>query len=126
MNENEISKIIVECAIEVHRTIGGPGLVESVYEEAMAWELTQRGLDVQRQRPVPIKYKAQILGTPLRLDLMANAKVLIDGKATLEYNPIFEAQMLTYLRMTGLKLGLVINFGERYVANGIHRVVNGL
>ena len=126
MNENEISKIIVECAIEVHRTIGGPGLVESVYEEAMAWELTQRGLDVQRQRPVPIKYKGQILGTPLRLDLMANAKVLIDGKATLEYNPIFEAQMLTYLRMTGLKLGLVINFGERYVANGIHRVVNGL
>jgi len=126
MNENEISKIIVECAIEVHRTIGGPGLVESVYEEAMAWELTQRGLDVQRQRPVPIKYKGQILGTPLRLDLMVNAKVLIDGKATLEYNPIFEAQMLTYLRMTGLKLGLVINFGERYVANGIHRVVNGL
>jgi len=57
---------------------------------------------------------------------MVNAKVLIDGKATLEYNPIFEAQMLTYLRMTGLKLGLVINFGERYVANGIHRVVNGL
>ena len=126
MNENELSKIIVECAIEVHRTIGGPGLVESVYEEAMAWELTQRGLDVQRQRPVPIKYKGQILGTPLRLDLMVNAKVLIDGKATLEYNPIFEAQMLTYLRMTGLKLGLVINFGERYVANGIHRVVNGL
>ena len=126
MNENEISKIIVECAIEVHRTIGGPGLVESVYEEAMAWELTQRGLDVQRQRPVPIKYKGQILGTPLRLDVMVNGKVLIDGKATLEYNPIFEAQMLTYLRMTGLKLGLVINFGERYVANGIHRVVNGL
>jgi len=126
MNENEISKIIVECAIEVHRTIGGPGLVESVYEEAMAWELTQRGLDVQRQRPVPIKYKGQILGTPLRLDLMVNAKVLIDGKATLEYNPTFEAQMLTYLRMTGLKLGLVINFGERYVAKGIHRVVNGL
>jgi len=126
MNENEISKIIVECAIEVHRTIGGPGLVESVYEEAMAWELTQRGLDVQRQRPVPITYKGQILGTPLRLDVMVNGKVLIDGKATLEYNPIFEAQMLTYLRMTGLKLGLVINFGERYVANGIHRVVNGL
>jgi len=126
MSENEISKIIVECAIEVHRTLGGPGLVESVYEEALAWELTQRGLDVQRQRPVPIKYKGQVLGTPLRLDLMANGKVLIDGKATLEYHPIFEAQMLTYLRLTGLKLGLVINFGERYVANGIHRVVNGL
>lgn len=126
MSENEISKIIVECAIEVHRTLGGPGLVESVYEEALAWELIQRGLDIQRQRPVPIKYKGQVLGTPLRLDLMANGKVLIDGKATLEYHPIFEAQMLTYLRLTGLKLGLVINFGERYVANGIHRVVNGL
>lgn len=126
MSENEISKVIVDAAVEVHRTLGGPGLLESVYEEALAWELTERGLEVQRQRPVRIRYKGQVLGSPLRLDLMANGKVLIDGKATLEYHPIFEAQMLTYLRLTGLKLGLVINFGERYVVNGIHRVVNGL
>ena len=69
MTENEISKIIVDCAIEVHRTLGGPGLIESVYEEALVWELTQRGLEVQRQRPVPITYKDRGLGRPLRLDL---------------------------------------------------------
>ena len=126
MTENEISKIIVDCAIEVHRTLGGPGLIESVYEEALAWELTQRGLDVQRQRPVPITYKGRVLGAPLRLDLLADGLVLVDAKATSEYHSIFEAQMLTYLRLMNLKLGLVINFGERYVANGIHRVVNGL
>jgi GxxExxY protein len=126
MTENEISKIIVDCAIEVHRALGGPGLIESIYEEALAWELTEHGLEVKRQLPVPIKYKGRQLGVPLRLDLMANGKVLVDGKATLDYHPIFEAQMLTYLRLTGLKLGLVINFGERYVGNGIHRVVNGL
>ena len=126
MSENEISKIIVHCAIEVHRTLGGPGLIESVYEEALAWELAQRGLDVQRQRPVPITYKGRVLGAPLRLDMLVNHLVLVDAKATSEYHLIFEAQMLTYLRLMTLKLGLVINFGERYVANGIHRVVNGL
>ncbi|MGH8525209.1 MAG: GxxExxY protein [Gammaproteobacteria bacterium] len=126
MSENEISKIIVDCAIEVHRTLGGPGLLESVYEEALAWELAQRSLDVQRQLPVPINYKGRILGTPMRLDLMVNRLVLVDPKATTDYHPVFEAQMLTYLRLCNLKLGLVINFGERYVANGIHRVVNGL
>jgi len=126
VTENEISKIIVDCAIEVHRTLGGPGLIESVYEEALAWELAQRGLEMQRQRPVPITYKGRVLGTPLRLDLLVNRLVLVDAKATSEYHPIFEAQMLTYLRLMNLKLGLVINFGERYVANGIHRVVNGL
>ena len=126
MTENEISKIIVDRAIEVHLTLGGPGLIESVYEEALAWELAQRGLEVQRQKPVPITYKGRVLGTPLRLDLLVNRLVLVDAKATSEYHPIFKAQMLTYLRLMNLKLGLVINFGERYVANGIHRVVNGL
>jgi GxxExxY protein len=117
MTENEISKIIVDCAIEVHRTLGGPGLIESVYEEALAWELTQRSLEVQGQRPVPITYKGRVLGAPLRLDLVLNRLVLVDAKATSEYHPIFEAQMLTYLRLMKLKLGLVINFGERYVAS---------
>jgi len=126
MTENEISKVIVECAIEVHRTIGGPGLIETVYEEAMVFELQARGLKVERQLRVPIVYKGHTLGTPLRLDLKVEGLVLIDNKATTEYNTLFEAQMLTYLRLTGLKLGLVINFGERYVKDGIHRVVNGL
>ena len=126
MTENEISKVIVECAIEVHRTIGGPGLIESVYEEALVFELEQRGLKVGRQLQVPIVYKGKTLGNPLRLDLKVEGLVLVDNKATTEYHTIFEAQMLTYLRLTGLKLGLVINFGERYVKDGIHRVVNGL
>jgi GxxExxY protein len=126
MNENEISRVIVESAIEVHRELGGPGLLESVYEEAMVEELQRRGLKVERQLLVPIQYKGKLLGTPLRLDLRVNGLVIVDNKAVTEWNTIFEAQMLTYLRLTKLKLGLVINFGERYVKNGLHRVVNGL
>jgi GxxExxY protein len=126
MTENEISRVIVDSAIEVHRELGGPGLLESVYEEALVEELTVRGLKVERQLAVPIVYKGKQLGTPLRLDLKVNGLALIDNKAVTDWNAIFESQMLTYLRLTKLKLGLVINFGEQYVKNGIHRVVNGL
>jgi GxxExxY protein len=126
MTENEISKIIVDAAIEVHRELGGPGLLEDVYEEALAEELRLRGLKVERQLPVRIVYKGRVLRRPLRLDLKVEGLVLVDAKAVNEWNPVFEAQMLTYLRLTGLKLGLVINFGEQYVKNGIYRVVNGL
>jgi len=126
MTENEISKVIVDAAMEVHRELGGPGLIESVYEEALMEELLRRGMKVVRQLQVPIVYKGKALGTPLRLDLKVNELVLVDNKAVAEGNPIFEAQMLTYLRLTKLKLGLVINFGEQYLKNGIHRVVNGL
>jgi len=126
MDENQISRVIVQAAIEVHRTLGGPGLLESVYEEALAWELSQRALTVVRQKPVPITYKGQTLTTPLRLDLLVGDKVIVECKATTKYSPIFESQTLTYLRLTGCKLGLVINFGERLVKDGIHRVVNGL
>jgi GxxExxY protein len=92
----------------------------------MVEELQLRGLKVERQLYVPILYKGKQLASPLRLDLKVNGLVLVDNKAVTEWNPIFEAQMLTYLRLTKLKLGLVINFGERYVKEGIHRVVNGL
>ena len=126
MTENEISKHIVECAIEVHRTLGGPGLVEDVYEEALVWELTQRRLHVERQVVTPIAYKGRSLGTPLRLDMLVEGLVIVENKATNAYNSIFEAQALTYLRLRNLKLALVINFGEKYVKDGIHRVVNGL
>ncbi|MDF3056782.1 MAG: hypothetical protein K0R17_997 [Rariglobus sp.] len=126
LDENALSRIIVEAAIEVHRELGGPGLLESVYEEALVCELTLRGLSVERQQLVPIIYKTHVLATPLRLDLRVNKLVIVDPKAVTEWNPIFEAQMLTYLRLTGLKLGLVINFGERLVKDGIHRVVNRL
>jgi len=101
-------------------------LLEAVYEEAMVEELVGRGLQVERQLQVPIFYKGKRLGNPLRLDLKINGLVLVDNKAVSQWNTVFEAQMLAYLRLTGLKLGLVINFGEQFVKNGIHRVVNGL
>lgn len=123
---NEISREIVLCAIEVHRTLGGPGLLESVYEEALAWELSNVGLHVVRQVEVPIAYKFNTLATPLFIDLLIDGKVIIKCKATSDYNTVFEAQTITYLRLTDLKLGMVINFGERMVKDGIHRVVNNL
>lgn len=126
MTENEISKQVVDAAIEVHRTLGGPGLIESVYEEAMAWELTDRGLLVQRQDPLPIMYKGHQLATPLKIDLIVNKLVIVECKAVSKYHEVFEAQALTYLRLTNLKLALVINFGDRLVKDGLHRVVNGL
>ncbi len=126
MRENEVSRVVYESAIEVHRALGGPGLLEGVYEEALAWELAKQGLKVERQVQVPIQYKGHTLGTPLRLDLLVEGCVVVECKATAEYNPIFESQVLTYLRISGLKLGWVINFGEKIVKEGIHRVVNGL
>jgi GxxExxY protein len=126
VTENGIAKIIVDAAIEVHRELGGPGLLEDVYEEALAEELRLRGIHVERQLPVKLTYEGRILTRPLRLDMKVEGLVLVDNKAVTEWNPIFEAQMLTYLRLTKLKLGLVINFGERFLKNGIHRVVNGL
>ena len=126
LDENAISRIVVDSAIEVHRTLGGPGLLESVYQQALAWDLEQRGLVVEREKSVPIVYKGQVLATPLRVDLIINDLVIVECKATLENNPIFAAQTLTYLRLTNLKLGMLINFGKQFVKNGIQRVVNGL
>ena len=126
MTENELSKIILNLSIEVHKTIGGPGLLEAVYEEALVWELVEAGLEVRRQQTVPIIYKGHQLSTPLRLDLIVNDLVIVECKSVATYNSIFEVQTLTYLRLTNRKLGLVINFGERRVVDGFHRVVNGL
>ena len=126
MDENEISRVIVDAAVEVHRLLGGPGLLESVYEEALVEELRLRGLTVERQVSVPIFYKKRKLASPLRLDLRVNGLVLVDNKATTDFNPIFKSQLLTYLRLTGLRLGLVVNFGAQLVKDGIHRVVNQL
>ena len=126
MDENELSKVIVDSALEVHRTLGGPGLLESIYEEALAWELVSRGLNIERQKEVLISYKGIFLASPLRLDLLVERLVIVEVKAVVGYNRIFEAQALTYLRLMNLKLALVINFGEARVGNGTHRVVNGL
>jgi GxxExxY protein len=126
LNEDQISRHIVECAIEVHRNLSGPGLLESIYKQAFVRELRKRGLPVKHQVELPVLYKGQTLGSPLRIDLIAGDKVIVECKAVMIYNSIFEAQILTYLRLTSLKLGMIINFGERIVKDGIHRVVNGL
>ena len=124
--EDVLSHSIIGGAIEVHRVLGGPGLLEAVYEEALAWELTQKGHLVQRQVSLPVQYKDVMLGTPLRIDMMVDGLVIVECKSVVASLPVFQAQLLTYLRLTGLKLGLLINFGESSIRNGIHRVVNGL
>lgn len=106
--------------------LGGPGLLESMYEEALAWELEQGGLQVKRQAPVPIVYKGFTLATPLRLDLLIDDLVILECKAAEQYSPIFEAQVLTYLRLSKLRLGLIVNFGRQYVKDGFHRIANGI
>ena len=123
---NEITGRIIGVAIEVHKTLGGPGLLKAFYEEALAWELELRGLLVERQVHVPIRYKNKNLATPLRLDMLVEKQVVVEVKATTQYNSIFEVQTLTYLRLMDLRVGLVINFGERVVRGGIHRVANGI
>jgi GxxExxY protein len=124
--ENRISEVIVDASIEVHRTLGGPGLLEGVYEEALSFELSERGLKAQRQLPIPINHKGHRIGPNLRLDLLVEGIVIVECKAVSEYNLIFDAQALTYLRLLNLRLALVINFGARTVVEGLHRVVNGL
>jgi len=124
--ENRVSKVVVDAAIEVHRELGGPGLLERVYEEALALELVDRGLSVKRQLPVPVIYKGRRLASDLRLDMLAEDLVVVECKAVSAYNPIFDAQALTYLRLLDLRLALVVNFGAARIIDGLHRVVNGL
>lgn len=126
MTENEISNVVIGAAIEVHRELGGPGLLENVYEEALCHELVLQKLNVARQKMFPIYYKGIPFKKHLVLDLLIDNKVVVEVKATEKHNPVFEAQLLTYLRIANIKLGLIINFGERSVANGVRRVVNCL
>jgi GxxExxY protein len=125
MTENDLTGAIIAAAIEVHRELGGPGLLEDVYEEALCHELQLRGLEVQRQIGVAIEYKGKVLKKRLFLDLLVNGQIIVEVKSLETYHDIFQAQLLTYLRLTKRRLGLVINFGEKYVKDGVHRVVNG-
>lgn len=124
--ENVLAALIVDAAIEVHRTLGGPGLLESLYEEALYQELKLRNVSVQTQVQIPVTYKGHILRNPMRLDLLVGGKVIIEVKATEQEQSVHKAQVLTYLRLTKLKLGLLLNFGQKFLCNGIERVVNDL
>lgn len=123
--EDELSFKIIGACIEVHKTLGGPGLLESVYEAALCHELTLRGLRFERQKPVQVIYKGVAIKDPLYVDIIVEGKVLIEIKAVEKLNSIFETQVLTYLRLTGIKLGLLVNFGAPCVRNGITRIING-
>lgn len=126
MNENELSYAIIGAAIEVHKELGGPGLFEGIYEEALCAELELRGIRVQRQLEVPVFYKGRRLEKNYRLDVLVEDLVIVEEKATEQHNDIFEVQCLTHLRLADKRLGLVINFGQKFLKDGIHRVVNGL
>ena len=126
MTENEISNVVIGAAIEVHKELGGPGLLEHIYEEALCSELILKKLTLDRQKVVPVQYKGTLLGKNLILDILVNEKVVVEIKATERHNPIYEAQLLTYLRVANKKLGLILNFGEQNVARGVKRVVNKL
>jgi GxxExxY protein len=122
---NSLSYKIIGAAIEVHRTLGGPGLLESIYESALCHELSLQQLHIQTQVPVDVSYKGVKIRDPLFLDILVEDKIIVEVKATEKDNPIYQVQLLTYLRLTGLRLGLVINFGSRHLKEGINRVING-
>ena len=125
MNENEVSEKIIGAAIEVHRILG-PGLLESLYEEALCHELHLRGVQFTRQQSVPIPYKGIALGTDLRLDLLVEDKVIIDLKAKESIVAIDRSKLLTYLRLSDKRLGLIINFHVQQLRFGIERIANNL
>ena len=125
MTENEISKVIVDSALTVHRELG-PGLLETVYEVTLAHELKQRGLNVQRQVPVPLKYRGVVFDEAFRADIVVDEKVIIELKSVERVIEAHKKQVQTYLRLKGCKLVFLLNFGEALMKRGITRVVNGL
>jgi GxxExxY protein len=125
MTENEIATQIVDAAFAVHTTLG-PGLLESVYETVLAYELTQRGTRVARQVPIPIRYGEIELGDAFRADLVVEDLVIVELKSIESVNDLHKKQLLTYLKLSGKRLGPLINFGSERIKSGITRIVNHL
>ena len=125
MDINQLSNKIIGAAIEVHKTLG-PGLLESAYEECLSHELGLRGLSYERQKPLPVKYKGQQLDCGYRLDIVADHAIILELKSCEKIEPIHKAQLLTYLRLSGLQLGLLLNFNMPVMRDGIVRMVNNL
>ena len=124
MSENEISSKIIGAAIEVHKQLG-PGLLESTYETCLAYELKQMGLDVKQQQALPVVYKEVKLDAGYRIDLLVENKVIVEIKSVDALADIHTAQLLTYLKLKDLKLGLLINFNSVRVIDGLKRILNG-
>ena len=125
MHENEIGTIVVESAIEVHRHLG-PGLLESVYEIVLAHELRERGLQVERQVPIPINYKDIEFDEGFRADILVDDLVLLELKSVQAISAAHRKQIQTYIKLAGIRLGYLLNFGEALMKDGIVRAVNGL
>ena len=122
---NDITQAIIGAAMDVHRELG-PGLLESAYEACLAYELIQRGFKVERQKELPVKYRNVTLDCGYRMDLLVEDKVVVEVKAIEPLHPVHKAQLLSYLRLWGHKVGLLINFNVTVLKTGIRRVVNGL
>jgi GxxExxY protein len=124
MELNELTQAIIGAAIEVHRRLG-PGLLESAYRACLAYELRKRGFDVQEERPVPLVYDEVKLDCGFRADLIVNGQVVVELKAKSVIHPVDKAQTLSHLRLLGFRIGLLTNFHEVKLVDGVHRIVNG-
>ena len=125
MTENEIAKIVVDAAFHVHTKLG-PGLLESVYEVVLASQLRKRGLQVERQVPVPIQFEELTFDEGFRADIIVEGKVILELKSVEQTAPVHRKQVLTYLRLADKRLGLLLNFGAALLKDGVTRLVNGL
>ncbi|MCD6199373.1 MAG: GxxExxY protein [Deltaproteobacteria bacterium] len=121
---NQVTQKVIGAAIEVHKHLG-PGLLESAYEECMCHELTLRGIAFDRQMPLPVRYKGVKLDCGYRLDVVVQNMLILELKACEKIEPIHRAQLLTYLKLSGIRLGLLLNFGVPVMKDGIVRIVNG-
>ena len=125
MNENELARIIVDKCLKIHKTLG-PGLLESVYEEVLYYELSKSSLKCQRQIGIPVIYEEIKMDLGFRADLIVERKVIIELKSVENIQPVHKKQVLTYLKLTGMKLGLLVNFNAALIKDGITRIVNKL
>jgi GxxExxY protein len=124
MTENELSKIVFDCALKIHRVLGS-GLLESAYEECLFFELKRQGLLVEKQKPLPLIYEEVKLEVGYRVDIIVENKLIVEVKSVEALNDVHLAQVLTYLKLSNCKLGLLINFNVTLIKNGIKRVING-
>ena len=125
MTENELSKVVFDAALKVHKSLG-PGLLESAYEECLTHELRKTGLQIEKQKPLPLIYEEVYLEVGYRVDILLENKVIIEVKSVDALNDVHLAQVLTYLKLSECKLGMLINFNVNVIKNGIKRVVNNL
>jgi GxxExxY protein len=124
MDLNQLSSRVIGAAIEVHKQLG-PGLLESAYEECLCYELESRGIMHERQKELPLQYKDRMLDCGYRLDIVVEGTIILELKSCERIEPIHEAQLLTYLKLSGLVLGLLINFNVHMLKDGIKRIING-